>query len=132
MDGRTSERPLPAPSNTARTFTGYDVRLNAGSVSAGKEAELAFSVDRNGQPVDVEPYLGADGHLVALRKGDLAYLHVHPVEAGGHGDSGRMSEREGIRFATEFPSANTYRLFLQFKHDGRVHTAAFTRAVGDE
>ena len=41
-----------------------------------------------------------------------------------------MSEGEGIRFATEFPSANTYRLFLQVKHEGRVHTAAFTRTVG--
>jgi Domain of unknown function (DUF4396) len=128
--GSSAPRRLPAPSNSARTATGYDVELDAGSLSAGKETELAFSVTRDGQPVDVEPYLGADGHLVALRKGDLAYLHVHPVEAGGHGDGGHMSEGEGIRFATEFPSANTYRLFLQVKHEGRVHTAAFTRTVG--
>ena len=26
----------------------------------------------------MEPYLGAKGHLVALREGDLAYLHIHP------------------------------------------------------
>ena len=31
-----------------------------------------------------EPYLGAGGHLVALREGDLAFLHVHPT---GHGDA---------------------------------------------
>ena len=37
-----------------------------------------------------------------------------------------------MTFTTEFPSADTYRLFLQFKHEGRVHTAAFTREVGDE
>ena len=29
----------------------------------------------------------------------------------------------------EFPSAGRYRLYLQFKHDGRVHTAAFTQEV---
>ena len=36
-------------------------------------------------------------------------------------------ERERIRFATEFPTSGRYRLFLQFKHEGEVHTAAFTR-----
>ena len=29
----------------------------------------------------------------------------------------------------EFPTAGSYRLFLQFKTDGRVHTAAFTQEV---
>ena len=28
---------------------------------------------------------------------------------------------------TEFPSEGRYGLFLQFKHDGEVHTAEFTR-----
>jgi hypothetical protein len=65
--------------------------------------------------------------LVALRESDLAFLHVHPVE-GGHGGS---AEAEPIRFETDFPSAGSYRLFLQFRHDGRVHTAAFTRGVSD-
>ena len=27
------------------------------------------------------------------------------------------------------PDPGRYRLFLQFKHDGRVHTAAFTQEV---
>ena len=30
---------------------------------------------------------------------------------------------------TEFPTAGSYRLFLQFKHEGDVHTAEFTRDV---
>jgi hypothetical protein len=67
--------------------------------------------------VEVQDYLGAKGHLVALREGDLAYLHTHPS-----GDA--------IRFETEFPTPARYRLFLQFKHDGKVHTAAFTRRAG--
>jgi len=87
--------------------------------------------------VTVEDYLGAKGHLVALREGDLAYLHVHPT-AGGHepmatGDEGGHGGHGGdgalVAFATEFPSAGRYRLFLQFKHGGRVHTAAFTERV---
>ena len=65
-----------------------------------------------------EPYLGAGGHLVALREGDLAFLHVHPTSDG-----------DGVGFAATFPTAGRYRLFLQFKHDGRVHTVAFTQEV---
>ncbi|NKX51639.1 hypothetical protein HER39_13910, partial [Arthrobacter deserti] len=43
---------------------------------------LTVIVTRGGQPVKtLEPYLGAYGHLVALRAGDLAYLHVHPEGA---------------------------------------------------
>jgi hypothetical protein len=66
--------------------------------------------------VEVQEYLGARGHLVALRQGDLAFLHVHPDESSQ-------------RFMATFPTAGAYRLFLQFKVDGRVHTAAFTQEV---
>ena len=124
VEGPATATPLPEPSTTATTATGYEVELGGTEPAAGREAELSFSVTRAGEAVEVEPYLGADGHLVALRKGDLAYLHVHPMEGEGHGGG------EGIRFMTEFPSADTYRLFLQFKHEGRVHTAAFTQEVG--
>ncbi len=60
----------------------------------------------HGDPVTVEPYLGARGHLVALREGDGAYLHVHPLDEDASG-------RGPVRFATSFPTAGRYRLFLQ-------------------
>jgi hypothetical protein len=83
----------------------------------------------DGQPVtDLQPYLAAYGHLVALREGDLAYLHVHPEEAPG---DGRTPAGPEIVFTAQVPSAGTYRLFLDFRHGGRVHTAAFTVATGD-
>ena len=63
---------------------------------------------------NLQPYLGASGHLVVLRRSDLAYLHVHPEDGAG------------LRFGVEVPSAGTYRLFLDFQHDGVVRTAAFT------
>jgi hypothetical protein len=119
--GRDEMRTLPAPAITATTPTGYEVRLE-GESAAGVESELTFTVSRDGEPVEVQPYLGAGGHLVALREGDLAFLHVHPT--GGAGGS-------SIAFATEFPSEARYRLFLQFRHDGEVHTAAFTRVVDE-
>jgi hypothetical protein len=116
VDGEADYRDLPAPESTATTSDGYDVGLDAHAVSAGEAAELAFTVERGGERVTPEPYLGARGHLVALREGDLAFLHVHPDD-------------DSLAFTAEFPTAVRYRLYLQFKHDGRVHTAAFTREV---
>jgi hypothetical protein len=100
----------------------YTVRIDPGAAAAGQETALAFNVTRGGRPVTLQPYLGARGHLVALRSTDLAYLHVHPTGATG-------ASAGDVRFATEFPTTGRYRLFLQFKHDGRVRTAAFTANV---
>jgi hypothetical protein len=118
VDGEADYQPLPAPATTADTGDGYQVRLDAEALRAEREAELRFTVSRGGETIRTEPYLGAGGHLVALRESDLAYLHVHPEE---HDDS--------VSFMTEFPSEGRYRLYLQFKHDGRVHTAEFTQEV---
>ena len=118
VDGPADLRPLPAPAATAVSDGGYDVRLDAGAARPGEEADLRFTITRDGERVRTEPYLGAGGHLVALRDGDLAFLHVHPTDEAD------------ARFAATFPTAGRYRLFLQFKHEGRVHTAAFTQEVG--
>jgi hypothetical protein len=119
VDGSANYEQLPAPATTATT-DGYEVSLDEQPVRAGREAELRFTVRRGGQVVRTEPYLGAGGHLVALREGDLAYLHVHP---------GDDATGAAVPFMTEFTSAGRYRLYLQFKHDGRVHTAEFTQVV---
>ena len=110
VDGAADLQPLPRPSDVAVSDSRYRVRL----ARAGDD--LRFAITRDGEPVETEPYLGAAGHLVALREGDLAFLHVHPSD-------------EGPRFAVEFPTPGRYRLFLQFKHEGRIHTAAFTQEV---
>jgi hypothetical protein len=115
VDGAADLRALPAPAATAVSDGGDDVRLDAARVRPAREAELRFTATKGGRTVHPEPYLGAGGHLVALRDGDLAFLHVHPVGEG--------------RFAATFPSEGRYRLFLQFKDAGRVHTVAFTQEV---
>ncbi|HET8529172.1 MAG TPA: hypothetical protein VFL60_09690 [Gaiellaceae bacterium] len=115
VDGDVRSRPLPAPAKTAET-DGFRVRLVDGAVRAGEESPLTFEVTREGRPVPLQDYLGAKGHLVALREGDLAFLHVHP-------------DASSLRFDATFPNAGSYRLFLQFQVAGRVHTAAFTMEV---
>lgn len=117
VDGAADLRPLPAPATTARSDGGYDVDIAPVDAHPGEEASLRFAITRDGVPILPETYLGAAGHLVALREGDLAYLHVHPTHA------------ERPDFAATFPTAGAYRLFLQFQHQGRVQTVAFTQEV---
>ena len=124
VDGRAQLRDLPESAPLAAAGAGYSVRLDTNPVRAGRAAELRFVAHRNGRAVRVEPYLGAGGHLVALREGDMAFLHVHPIEAP-RGEAADGS----IGFESTFPTEGRYRLFLQFKHDGRVRTAAFTQEV---
>jgi len=128
--GAFTARPFPAPATLAAS-DGYEVSLGAGAPRAGRPARLTFAVSRGGEEVgDLQPYLGAKGHLVALREGDLAYLHVHPEE-GGHEHEGQSAAAHPneIAFAATFPTAGRYRLYLQFRHGGAVHTAEFTVGV---
>lgn len=114
--------PEPPAPTAAASVGGFDVTLT-GDLVAGTHAELVASVSRDGEPVTtLEPYLGAFGHLVALRDGDLAYLHVHP-----EGDEPRAHDRSGpeVRFATEVPTPGRYLLYLDFRVDGEVLTAPF-------
>ena len=115
VDGAVRAHVSPAPVMRA-DVDGLQVRLRERAADAGRESALAFDVTRDGRPVAVQDYLGAKGHLVVLRQGDLAFLHVHP-------------EENRLEFEATFPTAGGYRLFLQFKTDGRVHTAAFTQEV---
>ncbi|SNS00904.1 hypothetical protein SAMN06893096_101329 [Geodermatophilus pulveris] len=124
--GDHAPQPLPEPSHTAEA-DGYTVTLD-GELLPGRESELTLSVSRDGQPVtDLQPYLGAYGHLVALRAGDLAYLHVHP--AGAPGD-GLTRPGPDVTFSATVPSAGDHRLFLDFRHGDVVRTAAFTVRAG--
>ncbi|MDV8070239.1 hypothetical protein R4P64_27280 [Rhodococcus sp. IEGM 1366] len=122
VSGAYDPRPLPAAAATT-TVDGYIVSLD-GAAHAGQTSKLTLSVSRGGHPVtDLQPYLAAYGHLVALRASDLAYLHVHP---DGHPGDGVTPAGPAITFYATMPSAEDYRLFLDFKHDGVVRTAEFT------
>ena len=119
---------LPAPAPTAEV-DGYTVTLD-GTLTPGRDSTLTLSVSRAGRPVtDLQPYLAAYGHLVALRQGDLAYLHVHP---DGEPGDGHTTAGPVVVFHTTPPSAGTYRLYLDFQHEGVVRTAELTVTAGQE
>ncbi|WIM94184.1 hypothetical protein ACTOB_006187 [Actinoplanes oblitus] len=117
--GDYQPRELPGPT-WETVVDGYTV-TRAGDPQAGTESWMTVSVSKAGQPVTLEPYLGAYGHLVALRQGDLAYLHMHPQEGTAAGPD--------VTFDARVPAAGVYRLFLEFQHGGRVHLAEFTAST---
>ena len=127
VPGDAAPQPLPAPANTA-SVDGYTVALG-GRLEVGRMSHLTFTISHDGRPVtDLQPYLAAYGHLVALRAGDLAYLHVHPNGTPGDGTT---KPGPAANFDADVPSAGTYRLYLDFQYDGTVHTAEFTIAAND-
>lgn len=114
----------PSPPRASRTTTvdGYDVALS-GDLAAGAASTLTLTVSRDGEPVaDLEPYLGAYGHLVVLRGTDKQYLHTHP-EDGPAGPE--------IAFGVEVPTVGRYYLYLDFQHRGKVRTASFALDASD-
>lgn len=101
LSGHDGPRDAPAG------LTRYDVERH------GHGGRLEFTVrDEEGRPVQAEPYLGALGHLVVLREGDLAYIHAH-------------ADEDELAFDVPFPGSGRYRVYLQFQVAGRVETAFF-------
>ncbi|MBL8019385.1 MAG: hypothetical protein JNM27_06950 [Leptospirales bacterium] len=89
--------------------------------SKGSELErvLRFTVSESGKPVkDLQPYLGALGHVVVLSEGDLMYVHAHPDESVGN-------ETGSVSFEVHFPRPAKYKIFAQFQHKGKILTSSF-------
>lgn len=114
--------PVALASSAETTVDGFDVSVD-GDLVPGSASELAVTVRRGDAPVTtLQPYLGAYGHLVALREGDLAYLHVHPE--GAEPTPGATSGPD-VRFSAHVGTAGRYLLYFDFQVEGSVHTAAF-------
>lgn len=116
---------VPVPPTATRTVDpvdGFTVSLDGGLI-AGTTSSVTATVVRDGAPVvTLEPYLGAFGHLVALRDGDLAFEHMHP-----RADEPAAGQKGGprVEFMAEVPTAGRYLLYLDFQVNSQVHTAHF-------
>lgn len=114
-------QPLP-DTQLATTFQNYAVQLTPTPVPvrAGQSTTLTFAITQNGTPVtNLEKYLGALGHAVVLREGDLEFLHTHALDEDVANQTGTVD------FAVTFPTAGTYKIFSQFQHGGQVITTDF-------
>jgi hypothetical protein len=103
---------------------GVRVRLDATTLKAGKEATLKFTLTdaRRNTPVsDLEPFLGAPGHVLLVNANLTESNHVHPEEPATHGPV--------ITFQPMMPAAGVYKLWLQFQRRGAISTVPFVLSV---
>ncbi|MFI6655372.1 hypothetical protein ACIBL8_07655 [Streptomyces sp. NPDC050523] len=124
VPGNATRTPLPAPAGSTRV-DGYTVTVK-GKPMTGMAHPLTVSIAKDGKPVtDLQPYLDTYAHLTAFHEGDAAFAHLHPTTkvTGDHGGP-------DLSFHAELPTSGNWRLFLQFRTGGTLHTAALTLRVG--
>ena len=73
--------------------------------------------DAEGRPVALGTYLGAWSHVTGFHTGTGAMVHLHPLEAPDITTDG--SE---LTFHADIEEAGDYRLFVQVRVDGFLHT----------
>ncbi|CAN7765491.1 hypothetical protein LJR153_007238 [Paenibacillus sp. LjRoot153] len=117
-----SAKPLPIipDMRLVKTIEGKRVELAIDQLAAAKELTLKFSLTdekTGGLITDLQPYLGAIGHVVILTEDGERYLHVHAEEGQGTGPD--------AVFETSFPKSGIYKIWGQFQRDNQVFTAAF-------
>ncbi|RAP74452.1 hypothetical protein [Paenibacillus montanisoli] len=124
LGGEKEQKPLTVDKALTKS-TGHEiVTLSHGRLAAGEETTLAFHISdaATKTPVrDLEPYLGAAGHVVIISGDAEQYIHVHPDNADAAGP-------EAV-FHAVFPKAGVYKVWGQFAREGRPITVSYTLQV---
>lgn len=99
---------------------GYTVSLlNGEDLKTNRSQDLKFAIEKKGkkfQVADMQDYLGATAHIVMISQIDKDFLHIHP-----------MSDKQYPIYAqTNINKPGIYRMWVQFKIDGKLQTADFT------
>lgn len=130
---------VPMPTDDVREASVGGVRITLDGeahVDDVSDLTLAFADAETGAPVDdLEPYLGAAGHVVVMREDGTRFGHHH---AETYDDEGRpVLALPGTRFGpgldlhVRFEVAGAYRMWAQFRlGDGTVVTAPFVVHAG--
>ena len=111
----------PFSQNLLSESDGVVVKLSSGSVKSGEQSTLKFSVTRrDGSKLKLEPYLGAAAHVVAIHEKNEEMAHMHP-----------LNEEAVSPFETHaaFEKPGFYRIWAQFREDGKLLTVPFTLQV---
>lgn len=103
---------------------GVAARISLEDARTGGNTTIEFHVmDEAGTPVeDLEPYLGAMGHLVILSADGSQYVHAHPLNENS-------AQGGGVAFMAHFPKPGVYKGWGQFQRFGTVFTIPFVVAV---
>jgi hypothetical protein len=104
--------------------TGLNANIAISKAKAAEETKISFSLlDPMDKPVtNLQPYLGAMGHLVVISADGKHYVHAHAVEG--------KSANGVVEFAAHFTQAGIYKAWGQFQRAGQVYTVPFVLKVG--
>ncbi|MCM3600497.1 hypothetical protein M3175_07130 [Robertmurraya korlensis] len=100
---------LQPDNDFTQEMDGKKVTLQMSSQTAGEAVTLNFELDAT----ELEPYLGAMGHVVILDEHGEKYLHVHPEDT------------TKPVFGTQFDQPGIYKIWAEFKQDGKVRVFPF-------
>jgi hypothetical protein len=106
------------------------VELDPRVMVGGQYGHLRFTLNdaSTGSPItDLQPYLGAFGHMLILSEDMLDYVHSHPSEGSDDISSGFGGPR--VTFEGYMPRPGRYRAWAQFLRNDRLSTIAFTFEV---
>lgn len=122
-------KPFPiGGTERTKTYGNYEITLipSSGSLVSQNNQNFDFEIKKKGTLVtNLEAYLGALGHTVVLREGDLQFVHAHAIQKSTDPQTGK------VRFAITFPEAGNYKLFSQFQHEGEILTSDFVVNVAE-
>jgi hypothetical protein len=103
----------------------------------GELLRFALFDPAGGKPEDMQLYMGMTAHAAVIKTDGSVFAHIHPtgtipMAAFGQGMAGMdmaAPPASEVSFPFGFPSAGTYRIFVQMKHGGIVETGAFDLLV---
>jgi YHS domain-containing protein len=118
-----------------------ELRVQPQTLRMERPTLLTFTFrDRWGRPVrDLQPYIGAMGHLIAISQDGQQVVHTHVLQATTQAAMGNepllvtpeMVTQTGptFTFKLTLPTGGLYRTWAQFMRDNRVITVPFTFQV---
>lgn len=116
--------PTPAPNlipNAPGNIAGPELNAKVAipTAKASEESKITISLlDSMDKPVtDLQPYLGAMGHLVIISADGKHYVHAHAIEG--------KSINGAVEFAAHFAQAGVYKAWGEFQRAGKVFTVPF-------
>lgn len=98
-----------------------EIKAHVAITPGEKETKVRFHlVDGGAKPLgDLQPYLGAMGHLVIISAAGREYVHAHPLNEAKTAPDG------AVEFAAHFPKPGIYKAWGQFQRGGSVFTVPF-------
>lgn len=116
---------------------------------ATADSRLQFTVvDSEGKPARLEPYMDMQAHAIVHSSDGAVFTHLHPFGTVSMTSQQLFAKRERERFGKpfevvcglparpdvisfpyEFPKPGNYRVWVQVKIDGQVHTGVFDTRV---